>query len=390
MLCLLALLHCVLLFFQARAEFIPLSFGVGRCSLGDYPPATNHASCNVAAYRYTIDLVQGPFAILRFSSFFLPDDDFVIVRSLDANSSKKLRLSGRNHRGAFDTPPIVANSIAIELYTRAPNASSHSCYGFQVSGYTSNLMEEAHQESLCGGVDRTLEAPCYKYNTLMFARSDAVARLLINKNGAYTACTGWLLGSEGHLITYRDCISAQEHTHRMQVDFNAQAPTCPSKAGDIVCTKPMACGKASDTYIGSPRLVVSSATFNYTIIQLDKTLADKYRYLKLRVAGPVLSESIYIVQHPLGYGKRISDKTATGKATIEATNGKDAAYRLDTQGMSSGSPVLSSTDHTVVAMHYGGLAACPNFGIRSDVIVSDLQARKINIPNAFVYTVADA
>jgi len=46
--------------------------------------------------------------------------------------------------------------------------------------------------------------------------------------------------------------------------------------------------------------------------------------------------------------------------------GTDVSYFCDTDGGSSGSPVLSSTTHKVVALHHFG--GCPNSGVRIDLI----------------------
>ena len=69
-------------------------------------------------------------------------------------------------------------------------------------------------------------------------------------------------------------------------------------------------------------------------------------------------ESIYIPQHPRGYGKKIAMKDGMAPATIIDTdyNGgcgsHEVAYKADTEGGSSGSPVLGLEDHAVIALHH--------------------------------------
>ncbi|ONI92122.1 hypothetical protein ALI22I_05830 [Saccharothrix sp. ALI-22-I] len=44
----------------------------------------------------------------------------------------------------------------------------------------------------------------------------------------------------------------------------------------------------------------------------------------------------------------------------------DIAYRCDTEGGSSGSPVLSRRTHKVIGLHHHG--GCPNQGVRIDLV----------------------
>ena len=57
-------------------------------------------------------------------------------------------------------------------------------------------------------------------------------------------------------------------------------------------------------------------------------------------------------------------------------NGYDAAtdisYFCDTDGGSSGSPVISATTHKVVALHHFG--GCPNSGVRADILYAKLRS----------------
>ncbi|KAF0690276.1 Aste57867_18302 [Aphanomyces stellatus] len=379
-------------------DFTATTFGVG-CDLGDYPAPAK--SCGTPSYAYTIQDNTGSFVILRFRNFNLAPTDYVLLRSLDVNSTTpKLKLSGRKYHGRFDAPPFSATGVAVELYTHASSiwtnttaalafdaASSTdtttTCQGFQVEGYISALLPPSSitpnnngtNETACGGLDRSIESPCYKYSPVMYYRSKAVARLLVNKGGVYTGCTGWLLGSEGHLLTNSDCIANQAEAAATRFEFMAEAPACPSKMGDIVCNKQLAC--RGYVWPGTARFVTSNPDLHYTLVQLDKSVVAAYSYLKLRATpGPVATEAIYIVQHQQAWGKRISDKTIQGKAVIEYTTATgDAAYLLDTQPMSGGAPILSANDHTVVALHYGNTKACPNFGVMSNRLASDLVAR---------------
>ncbi|POM72555.1 Serine protease V8 [Phytophthora palmivora] len=76
-------------------------------------------------------------------------------------------------------------------------------------------------------------------------------------------------------------------------------------------------------------------------------------------------------------------KTDNGWGTVTSlsVNGcarEQVAYMLDTQGGSSGSPVLGWSDNAVVALHHCG--GCPNTAINSNKLVTDMKTRNI-LPN---------
>ncbi|ETV97285.1 hypothetical protein H310_09639 [Aphanomyces invadans] len=367
------------------AQVIPLAFSVG-CDNSTSYPFQRERGCFKPAFTREIDNGGDPFIIVRFSAFNLPRNDYVLLRSLETGATVK--LSGAEYHGAFDAPSINGSRLRLELYTRAipagGSSSPSTCTGFHVVGYTSVLQSPPTHEAVCGGnVERTQEAACFNHSPIMTARSRAVARLVINKDGVLTGCTGFLLGNEGHFITNNHCIATQSHASKTRFEFMAQTMTCPTKIGDTVCDKQLAC--PGDVWRGTATFLYTNEKLDYTIVLLDRSVVARYSYLKLRLAGPIVGEPIYSVQHPQAWGKRITDKTAWGKATIQSTNSLEASYLLDTRPMASGSPVLSTTDHSVVALHHGSLTqtTCPNFGIKSDLIANDLESLGLVPDTAF-------
>ena len=108
-------------------------------------------------------------------------------------------------------------------------------------------------------------------------------------------------------------------------------------------------------------LVKTDAPRDYTLLQLPTNPTATYGFLQLRSTGAVVDERIYVPQHPAAYGKKIAVNStaaadASGYAEVYSLNEpacqsggpSDVGYYADTQGGSSGSPVLGYADAVVV------------------------------------------
>jgi hypothetical protein len=97
--------------------------------------------------------------------------------------------------------------------------------------------------------------------------------------------------------------------------------------------------------------------------------------LQLDVRAPRAGEELYVPQHPGGDPTKISmnspgERNGNCKVVDPSyqgyEEGTDLSYYCDTEGGSSGSPVLSRSTNGVIGLHHFG--GCPNSGVRIDLI----------------------
>ncbi|KAF0685985.1 Aste57867_22188 [Aphanomyces stellatus] len=364
------LLVSLVLLFVTADDDMSLFFGI--------PPAAypiTSATTPTLQYAHNVSDPSANYLAFHFQNFSLGENDYISIRSFVDKSLAPIRLDGRSFRGDFLAPPLASRYATIELFTAAASSSS-TPRGFAVVGYESHIAGGDGNESICG-TDESVEAACFNdinpIHRFMYLRSGAVARLVIRRNRTAFGCTGWLVGTNGHLLTNNHCIQDATDAANTRIEFLAQAPGCPDPNDSSLantCNRQLAC--PGEVWTGAPKFVTTSVILDYTLVLLDPSVVTRYGALKLRTATGDVGEPLYVVTHPLAWGKRMEDKKGGAQVVVEQVLDLELQYSLDTRKMSSGSPILSAKDHSVVALHHSGLDNCPNFGVRSDLIVRDL------------------
>jgi subtilisin-like proprotein convertase family protein len=344
------------------------------------PYSTEERSEAELVWSRTLHHPGASYLAPHFSWFELPPGDYLLVRSPDGKQAWRYAGRGRaglgRTEGGFWSSHVRGDTAILELYSRVPSGA----HGFGVDGYARGLGdkeiggadEDASTTAICGQ-DNSQWAKCYEESEpAIYERSRAVSRLLID--GVF-ACTGWLVGCEGHLMTNQHCIANASEALNTDYEFMAEGATCAAS-----CASWGACPGLIGATEG--QLVAADAGLDYALISLEPSLAETYGYLRLRQEGPLLGERIWIPQHPSHWGKRIAVTSShaqdesgfceVSSLTSPGCSGPlpDVGYYCDTQGGSSGSPVLGYEDGRVVALHH--CANCPNRAVNIAHVIADL------------------
>jgi lysyl endopeptidase len=222
------------------------------------------------------------------------------------------------------------------------------------------------EESVCGG-DQSTDAVCYRSaDPVAYTRSKAIARLLINGT---ELCTGWRVGARNRMLTNNHCFDNSAAAYDTEVWFNYQCAQC----GGYDVFRP--------TKVWGDRVLATNHVYDYTLFTVeDFGQVQKFGYLTLDTARPAKNQELYVPQHPAGEPTRIAgalgERAGTCSVADNAYEGyaenSDVSYYCDTEGGSSGSPVLSRKTNKVVALHHFG--GCPNSGVRADLLAAKLKS----------------
>ncbi|MGQ1947042.1 carbohydrate-binding protein [Geofilum sp. OHC36d9] len=303
---------------------------------------------------------------IHFTNFSLAPNDYVEIENTLTGVVTRYFGKGKSVRNGTVVISdfwscVVRNEGAI---VRLISTGKAVDYGFDIDkvafGYTKDEIDTlTGLKSICGSDDKQW-AQCY-IGTGMYEKARAVCRLFMNGN---SAGTGWLIGSEGHIMTNNHVIPDQSTADNTEYEFMGEG-SC-----DTDCGSWLGCRGNLEAYSGT--LIKTNDSYDYSLVKLPGNLSQVYGYLQLRPSLPSVGERIYIPQHPGAKGKQISvyDDQSGGYSQVNSFNTTDVQYYADTEGGSSGSPVIAYDDNLVVALHhYGG---CVNSGVKMPSIINDL------------------
>ena len=310
---------------------------------------------------------------IHFKNFDLAPGDFVEVmnpktgqRDIYAGGGKVIWAETRKTISDFWANPVYGETAIVRLYSKNPNTA----YGFEIDevgyGFSEDKLAEiyatmARDETVCGSNDMD-EAICHS-GTAMYSNARAVCRLLLNGSGL---CTGWLVGSEGHVMTNNHCIGNSSTANNTTFLFDYEYSNCNGS------------GAQSGTVVAnSSTLIKTSSTYDYALVKLPTNPTGTYGYLTMSSTPASTGDRIYIPQHPGGVRKRIAvtdDQSpySGNVAAIRSVGSTRVAYYADTEGGSSGSPVLNYSTNRVVVLHNTGSCSSGNGGIPIGNVINDL------------------
>merc|ERR1712226_636527 len=147
-------------------------------------------------------------------------------------------------------------------------------------------------------------------------------------------------------------------------------------------------GSNSGDVYGGKRLVKFDSGLDFALIELEPNsdgnhAHETYGYFELDARPPVVGEKIYIPQHAGGRMKQLGiEDTAdnTGVCTVLSINQNgctsgsnvDMRYTCDTEGGSSGSPVVLYGSNKIIGLHHCGGGCNGNMGVMISKIVPEI------------------
>jgi hypothetical protein len=327
------------------ASYVKLHFGRMAMLPGDYLTVSNPAGTE--SYRYGAPGVLNTGDVDRWAMSITGDTAVLEM-----------------HRGATSPLSSLLGKLGVGV-DQVARGFGRTEQKRQPEGQLTAPGRTGREESVCG-TDTSTDAVCYRSaDPAAYTKSKAIARLLINGT---ELCTGWRVGKQNRMLTNNHCFTTTGEAYDTEVWFNYQCARC----GGYDVFQP--------TKVWGDKVLSTDHVFDYTLFSVSNFAAiSKFGYLVLDGTRPVKGQELYVPQHPAGEPTQIAgslgEKAGNCSVADPAYNGyatnSDVSYYCDTEGGSSGSPVLSRKTNRVVALHHFG--GCPNSGVRGDLLAAKLR-----------------
>ncbi|MFB9408234.1 trypsin-like serine peptidase [Dactylosporangium matsuzakiense] len=335
----------------------------------------------------TFTYAGADYVKVHFSRLVLDDADKVVVS--DAGGSEHYEYTRKDLEGSDNWTMSVSGDRAVVRVVKAGDdvfgiRSKLASMGVTVDriarGQTAaerakteadrraQLAAAPHEESICGRTNETENAACYKSSDpVAYANAKPVARLLIN---GVELCTAWRVGAQNRMLTNHHCFTTTREAKSTEVWFNYECAQCSGGA------------TLRPTKVMGDQVLATDDILDYTLFSVKNfAQIQQFGYLEIDDRAPVRGEELYIPQHPRGAPTVITTEDSTERSGNCAVSnptydgyatGTDMSYYCDTDGGSSGSPVISRRTNKVIALHHFG--GCPNSGVRIDRIAEQLRS----------------
>jgi lysyl endopeptidase len=313
-------------------------------------------------WKYTLTHTGATYIAVHFESFDLGPLDYLQMSDDKGEQSTILRGPGRLNGTNFWALRVKGDKMLLQVVLAGPRRGR----GFVIDRYSAGLPKSETgmvAESICWYDDKQ-NAACVR-GSVQYNHGKAVARLLVHTFYGDIWGTGFLISKENHFLSNEHVITSAEDAANTEYEFMAEAPLCSSYNCE-------GCWPGQ-TFFGA-EFIQSSYDLDYTLVRIDSgSPAALYGYLDIDARLPNISEQIYVPQHPLAGAKEFAINSdvlydSGGVCRIQTLDevgcqglAANVGYYADTEGGSSGSPVISAWTQKVVALHHCG--GCLNLGV---------------------------
>ena len=344
-------------------------------------------------FEYDFEKTKSSYVRLHFKDFNLASGDYVEVSNTETGQSFVYAGKGKiiSTRGAmisdFWSTTILGDHAKVRLWSTGGSNQTGFTIDKVAYGYTKEKMDQilnVNNGFTCGFDDRE-QTVCFD-GTEIYDRSRAVCGTLISGVGL---CTGWLLGSEGHVVTAAHCISSQGAANNTDFIFDFEKLNCDGSGGNsqsnVVASFATLIKDGGGGSIFS--ITPGSNGLDYSLLRLPVNPTNIYGFLQVSGAGPEIGDRVYTSGHP---GQRPKQTTVTsntspsGFSEIATVSGNTlASAYVDPEGGASGSPIIDYNNHTVLSiLSGGGTQNCNPGGVTGQAIMYDLEENGLLPANA--------
>ena len=307
------------------------------------PPPEESGETSLGPAQWAQSFVRPGSSVvqLHLSDIAFGSDEFFEIEIVDSNGATLQKLTNQSLKGIISiwTDNSAGQSLGLAVYGNSKgslrfkvDAISYDKLGLVLESIVGNderMHLYAYQGDLAPTVDR-VQGPVAKLSFI--ANSPNGPRRYV--------CTGFLIGDDT-LVTNEHCVATAELCATTKVMFGFTF----NNMGQTPGLEQYDCQSVTTVNVD----------LDMAVIKLVGQPGERWGTLKLAANDVLNNERIFVLQHPAGEAKQISD---VGCTVFEAqspgrTTASDFAHQCDTLGGSSGSPVFNVAGEVVGLHHWG-------------------------------------
>jgi len=277
--------------------------------------------------------------------------------------------AGHNERESEIRPGVQVKAMSSHNNNKRESVARPAVREKNVRGSAAgNDLDVMDGKALCGHLDLR-NARCYKDSQpAIYEKAMAVAKI---RTGGFV-CTGWLVGGNNYLLTNHHCINSAEQAAAAQFLFMYESPQGDCQQGGVRDTD-----ASAEMTIDGAEFIMADEDLDFALVKVNGNPVCSYGYFDIDWEVPRVGDEIYIPQHPDGRDKSIGifdTYTESGMCEIDFVYDNNVDYTCDTEGGSSGSPIVNKVTHMVVALHKSGRKECHgNSGTKMAILYDLIQ-----------------
>jgi V8-like Glu-specific endopeptidase len=344
-----------------------------------YPLGTD---ARPAVWTETVISPGAEFVRVHFKNLDLAPGDYLTVSSPDGAQAWTYTGRGPHKNGDVWAFAIDGDTAVVQIH--GGRGAGHG-YAIDAVGHGTVNLSGKHgpaPEVVCGTEGRE-DVACHIGEAGFDGAQRPVARLLFTSGGSQFLCTGWLASGSNNstLVTNNHCIANQTETSSLQAKFNFQRTTCGGGTN-----------AATTDYAGGTFLKTNSVNrkggrggLDYTLLTLLNNPEGTWGELLPTTKAAAINDLIWFIQHGGGNEKKVGyweDAAKTVRCAVDLVDqtysrsapASQTAYACDSEGGSSGSPIVAAgTNHVIALHHFGGVTnnPCLNSGTEMSSICAD-------------------